>query len=231
MLYRARCGQQQQVILYSPTAFADFGFRMIGAKTRGSTVAQTRRFKAHFGCEPAIASQIWRALHLSGWLKKIRPNPDHLLFALVFLRSYNKVSATLCNTNERNFLRWSWFYAEGIANLNKKSCFSHFWVRWSRLFGSTELVNFSFVDSRLRYELDISISTCHIVSYTGPFTVTDTDKTVKDDYALKKKIRACYESINSRLKQWNCLNRFRHDLNKHHICFRAVMTIEKMNIE
>ena len=134
MLYRAtRCGRQQ-VILYSPIAFADFGFRMIGAKTRGSTMARTRRFKAHFGCEPAIASQIWRELYLSGWLKNagVRPNPDHLLFALVFLRSYNKVSATLCNTNERNFLRWSWFYAEGIANLDKKcarkTCFSHFWV-------------------------------------------------------------------------------------------------------
>jgi len=106
---------------------------MIGCKSRGSSKSQERRFKAHFGVEPGIAAGIWRELAFSGWLRYagLNPNPDHLLFALVFLRCYcvEEIHANLCNTNVRTFRRWSWFYAEGIANLDKKyvSC-----CRWCR---------------------------------------------------------------------------------------------------
>lgn len=41
-----------------------------------------------------------------------------------------------------------------------------------------------------------------------------------------------HEHINKRMKQFNCLRQmFRHDLNKHQLCFKAVMTITQIHIE
>jgi len=114
----------QEIRLYNPMEFADLGFKMIGCKTRGTSKARARRFKAHFGCDPAAMSALWHELYKSGWLRYagVRPKPEHLLFALVFLKSYasEEIHAALCKTNVRTFRRWSWFYAEGIANLDKK---------------------------------------------------------------------------------------------------------------
>jgi len=40
------------------------------------------------------------------------------------------------------------------------------------------------------------------------------------------------EDINRRLKRWGCLKQvFRHDRNKHHIVFEAVLTITQIEIE
>jgi hypothetical protein len=120
----ARRPRQEQIRFYDSMDFAELGFRMIGCKTRGTAKTRARRFKAHFGLEPGIAAEIWRELYWSGWLRYagLRPNPNHLLFALVFLRCYcvEEIHATLCKTNVRTFRRWAWFYAEGIANLDKK---------------------------------------------------------------------------------------------------------------
>jgi len=40
-----------------------------------------------------------------------------------------------------------------------------------------------------------------------------------------------HETINSRLKAWQCLaNRFRHANSKHHVCFRSVIVMEQMKL-
>ena len=60
-----------------------------------------------------------------------------------------------------------------------------------------------------------------------------TQLSAKDDshYDLMNRARARHETVNARLKQWKCLSeRFRHDFNKHHICFRAVATLEQMKM-
>lgn len=42
-------------------------------------------------------------------------------------------------------------------------------------------------------------------------------------------ILARHETVNSRMKQWNCLSsRFRHPLHKHPACFHAVVNIVKL---
>lgn len=48
---------------------------------------------------------------------------------------------------------------------------------------------------------------------------------------LMNRARARHETINGRLKTWKCLaNRYRHAAKKHHICFRAVVTIEQIKM-
>ena len=54
------------------------------------------------------------------------------------------------------------------------------------------------------------------------------------DYVHKRsmrKIRARHESVNSRFKNWGCLDQtYRHDVKKHHMIFRAVVTLVQVNI-
>lgn len=110
--------------LYSTEDFEDFGFGIIGCKRRGSSKSRLRRFKAHFGAEPAIVAIIWRELAWSGWLRFAgrTPKPEHLLWALLFLKNYSteEIHATLVHSCEKTFRKWAWFYALGIANLDRK---------------------------------------------------------------------------------------------------------------
>jgi len=125
----ARHFRRQEIPHPLPMDFADLGFRMIGCKTRGTAKSQARRFETHFGVDHHLAAELWRDLEGSGWLRYagLRPNPEHLLYALIFLRQYcvEEIHATHCNTNVRTFRKWAWFYAEGIANLDAKYV-SHF---------------------------------------------------------------------------------------------------------
>ena len=54
------------------------------------------------------------------------------------------------------------------------------------------------------------------------------------DYFHKRsmrKIRARHETVNSRFKNWGCLDQtYRHDVKKHHMIFRAVVTLVQVDI-
>ena len=54
------------------------------------------------------------------------------------------------------------------------------------------------------------------------------------DYVHKRsmrKIRARHETVNARFKNWGCLDQtYRHDVKKHHMIFRAVVTLVQVNI-
>ena len=66
-------------------------------------------------------SVVWYLLGRIGWMKtlKRRPNPEHLLWALSFLKEYKKEAdhAVDVDKEEKTFRKWAWFYAEGIAKL------------------------------------------------------------------------------------------------------------------
>jgi hypothetical protein len=50
--------------------------------------------------------------------------------------------------------------------------------------------------------------------------------------ALQSRVRSRQETVNKCLKQWACLKQiFRHDLEKHSGCFRAVAVITQLSIE
>ena len=104
--------------------FEALGFELLGCKNKGSSKSKSRRFKAFFGAEPEIVAALWRELHESKWLffAGVRgPKPVHLLWGLMFLRRYGteETMAVLCKCSEKTFRKWAWFYAKGIANLDK----------------------------------------------------------------------------------------------------------------
>lgn len=64
----------------------------------------------------------WRKLHESGWLEFAgrRPKPEHLLWALNWMKSYNTedIGASLAGVDEKTYREKVWFYLEGIARLD-----------------------------------------------------------------------------------------------------------------
>ena len=56
------------------------------------------------------------------------------------------------------------------------------------------------------------------------------DKQMKKVKVIKK-IIACHETVNARLKAFNILKSFRHDQLKHGICFKAVAALVQLDIE
>jgi len=113
-----------KIELPSSWEFEALGFEMLGCKSKGSSKSKSRRFKAFFGAEPEIVAELWRELHESQWLffAGVRgPKPAHLLWGLMFLRRYGteETMAVLAGVSEKTFRKWAWFYATGIANLDK----------------------------------------------------------------------------------------------------------------
>ena len=53
-----------------------------------------------------------------------------------------------------------------------------------------------------------------------------------DNRVAASQLRACHESINGKLKRWGILRQlFRHDRNKHHIVFKACITLTQLLID
>lgn len=103
--------------------FEQTGCNMMGIPLRGSARTHLRRFKGHFGVTPQVAANLWMRLAQSGWLfwAGVRgPKPKHLLWCLLWLKCYavEEVSAAQVQTSEKNFRKWIWFYAEGMAKLD-----------------------------------------------------------------------------------------------------------------
>jgi hypothetical protein len=81
------------------------------------------RFIAFFGIEPTYCSMVWKLIvdSVSTQLKS-KPKEEHLLWALMFLRRYDThwILANNAGCDEKTFIKWSWFYVEAIADLDKK---------------------------------------------------------------------------------------------------------------
>jgi hypothetical protein len=110
--------------ILSGDSFEQLGLSLIGHASHGAHRTTERRFVSHFGINSQLVSIVWRELHVSGWLRFSgrKPKPEHLLWCLFFLGNYNveEVNAGFAGTSESFFCYWVWFYAEGIANLDKK---------------------------------------------------------------------------------------------------------------
>jgi hypothetical protein len=84
-----------------------------------------QRFCASFGLPPRLVVHVWNDLRNGGFLDNLGPRsikPVHLLWALYFLRCYNKeeVNGMTVGCDEKTFRKWAWFYADCIANLDTK---------------------------------------------------------------------------------------------------------------
>lgn len=68
-----------------------------------------------------MCSVVWTLVLSSGHTSfDFTPNPVHLLWALLFLKCYNKLpnNAAKAGCDEKTFSRWSWYFIKAIAALD-----------------------------------------------------------------------------------------------------------------
>ena len=75
--------------------------------------------------EARLVAITWKELAKSGWLRfaGVRgAKPEHLLWGLLFMKTYavEELHASMVGACETTFRKWAWFYAEGVANLDRK---------------------------------------------------------------------------------------------------------------
>jgi uncharacterized membrane protein len=80
-------------------------------------------YRYWFGTSPTITAITWNCLVESGWTELSgvhEAKPKHLLWALMFLKSYGTeaVLSAIVDSDEKTFRKWAWFYVEGIASLH-----------------------------------------------------------------------------------------------------------------
>lgn len=112
-----------RVKTYEAVEFETFGVAIAGYKRTNSVKKNLGEFVSFFGIEPCFVAMIWILLIDSGHFstQMTQPKPEHLLWTLLFLRMYMPVNklATLCQCNQKTFMKWVWFYLEGIASLDE----------------------------------------------------------------------------------------------------------------
>lgn len=85
------------------------------------------KFSSVFGTTPSMCVVIWKRLLRSERLK-CRTSPMHLLWTLLFLKTYGKESimSTIVEADEKTVRKWVWHIAELIADMDNdvvSNCF------------------------------------------------------------------------------------------------------------
>ena len=99
--------------------------RQLASTVVGIGPANDRAFFAHFGCSSDVISIVWQKIH------RIKPRsckPKHVLWALLFLKTYNSedVLASRVGTNRKTFRKWVWTVLKLIQGLKRstvRACF------------------------------------------------------------------------------------------------------------
>lgn len=92
------------------------GHRITGHKLKSSVNLGMRRFKAFFGVTPKVCGVIWNMLKNE---KPDKAKPEHLLWALNFLRQYEgeHTRSALFKADEKTIRKWTWCFIELIAGM------------------------------------------------------------------------------------------------------------------
>ena len=103
--------------------FESLGRELAGFKDSNSYDTKRRRFVSFFGVEPAIVSVAWSLLFVYDLidLNPRQVKPIHLLWALLFVQCYEveERNAARCKCDEKTFRKWSWYYLNALATLDK----------------------------------------------------------------------------------------------------------------
>jgi len=108
------------VPLVSAAQFNSLGTKLI-RDCKGAV--RSRRFRALFGISAVCIAILWADIANQGFLNHLglrSLKPMHFLWTLLFLKVYSKeeVNAMQVGCDEKTFRKWTWFYAECIADLD-----------------------------------------------------------------------------------------------------------------
>ncbi len=98
----------------SDALFYQIGCKYINHNTARSLYVGVRKFKAHFGVSSRICEILWNRIN--------RPRhilPKHLLWALLFLKSYNteNIMSTILKHDEKTIRLYVWTVIDLLADL------------------------------------------------------------------------------------------------------------------
>jgi len=108
----------------SAEQFRILGREIIDGRRRGrqrSAAVESRRFKAFFGVKAERASDAWSLL-LNYNLLPPKAEPEHLLWALLFLKLYatEEINASLVGHDPDTVRKWTWLMVKALHDLSKK---------------------------------------------------------------------------------------------------------------
>lgn len=102
--------------MLSADVFWNLGLPLMRHNCKNSTIVGLRRFRAMFGTSPYLCAIVWN--RLSSQLPESAV-PVHLLWSLIFLKSYNteEINRVMIGADEKTIRKWIWIIVNAIANL------------------------------------------------------------------------------------------------------------------
>ena len=100
----------------SVETFWNLGHRITKHDLEGSITVGYRKFRAFFGTSPMVCVAVWDILLMR---RPKKSKPEHLLWALMFLKQYNieSFNSAMVGVSEKTFRKWSHTFIQLIANM------------------------------------------------------------------------------------------------------------------
>ena len=165
----------------------------------GANKSDDKDFRSFFGAPIPIINLLWTMIAAKGPLRK-GAHPQHLLWALVFLKCYNTTTVLrrICGwPSEFNYREWCWYFIEKIADLKvdviKLDNRFHGFDGTAKCLLSVDGIDCminepwpfeekwysqKFNGPAVKYELGVCIKTGYIVWINGPFVGSANDGTI-----------------------------------------------------
>lgn len=105
---------------FSSEGFLQLGLNLVNQGVKSDAVAR-ERFQAIYGTEAVVVADVWLKLMNSEWREKNSIKPTHLLWSLMFIKSYGKQRemAPKSKCDEKTWRKWVWKGLHGINHLKK----------------------------------------------------------------------------------------------------------------
>lgn len=106
--------------LFDENDFLKLGLFIAGRRVVKSRKVSRGRFQSSFGTEPVVVADLWQLLmDCRLWTYRDKCKPSHLLWALMFLKTYGKEMdmAARVRCDEKTWRKWVWVVLHGISLL------------------------------------------------------------------------------------------------------------------
>jgi hypothetical protein len=104
-------------VLFDENDFLKLGLFIVGRRVVKSCKIARDRFQSSFGTEPVVVADLWhRLMDCRRWSERNKCKPSHLLWALMFIKTYGKEMdmAARARCDEKTWRKWVWIVLYGI---------------------------------------------------------------------------------------------------------------------
>lgn len=110
-------------MIISPNAFLELGSTLVAKgnalKRHEGKKKLEQKFRGSFGVSSDVASQLWEYLFKFAAINKKKTMPKHMLWALLFMKSYatENILMQIVGCSEKTFRFWVWHVIASISGL------------------------------------------------------------------------------------------------------------------